>query len=338
MMLVASSTSPVPSPKRSMTSSIVSTGSLPWTTETSEFGDEGLQAPGHGLDVLDAGADDEALALSALLAQERVAHQIVVEGLEDGTDRSPQHRGRRDDADVVKTDEARLEGTGDRVRGHGEDVAGRREFAQLRLVLGAEPLLSSITTRASSLKRCPRRKAHGADDATGSRRSSGPATIRFASSAGVRRERWATATPMARKRRSAVRVCAGPAPGGGDDGDLLSRRDGGGRGAQADLRLAVADVAADEAIHRSARGEVGEHGIDGRGLVRPRAHRGNRRRTARSSGARASAARALARRRTLIRSTMPRAVSWTRWRRSFRRLTQPSPFRRSSLRSPGSAP
>ncbi len=49
--------------------------------------------------------------------------------------------------------------------------------------------------------------------------------------------------------------------------DLAPARDGGERGAQRDLGLAEADVAADHAVHRPARTHVGEHGLDGLVLV-----------------------------------------------------------------------
>ena len=52
-----------------------------------------------------------------------------------------------------------------------------------------------------------------------------------------------------------------------DDGDLLAVHGGGEGGAQRDLRLAEADVAADEPIHRPAGREIVEHRVDGVLLV-----------------------------------------------------------------------
>ncbi len=49
---------------------------------------------------------------------------------------------------------------------------------------------------------------------------------------------------------------------------LLAAHDGDEGGAQGDLGLAEADVAADQAVHRFAGSHVGDHGIDGGGLVR----------------------------------------------------------------------
>ncbi len=47
-----------------------------------------------------------------------------------------------------------------------------------------------------------------------------------------------------------------------DDRDLLAVDRGGEGGAQRDLGLAEADIAADEPIHRPARGHIVEHRLD----------------------------------------------------------------------------
>ena len=51
------------------------------------------------------------------------------------------------------------------------------------------------------------------------------------------------------------------------DGDLLAAGDGDEGGAQRDLGLAEADVAADEPVHRPRRDHVLDHGVDRRVLV-----------------------------------------------------------------------
>ena len=56
--------------------------------------------------------------------------------------------------------------------------------------------------------------------------------------------------------------------GGGEDHHLFAARHGGKGGAQRHLGLAETDVAAHEPIHGFARAHVGEHGVDGRLLVR----------------------------------------------------------------------
>src|SRR3990172_11508655 len=53
-----------------------------------------------------------------------------------------------------------------------------------------------------------------------------------------------------------------------EQGDLLAGRHGDERGAQCDLGLAEADIAADEAVHRLAGGHVRGDGGDRGGLVR----------------------------------------------------------------------
>ena len=47
------------------------------------------------------------------------------------------------------------------------------------------------------------------------------------------------------------------------DGHLLAGLNGDKRGAQGDLGLAEADIATDQAVHRSARGQIGQYVADG---------------------------------------------------------------------------
>src|SRR5829696_7849055 len=65
-----------------------------------------------------------------------------------------------------------------------------------------------------------------------------------------------------------VHVLAHEHRGRREDRHLLAGENRRSRGAERDLGLAVADIAADEAIHRAAGGEIGERISDGTGLVR----------------------------------------------------------------------
>ena len=56
--------------------------------------------------------------------------------------------------------------------------------------------------------------------------------------------------------------------GGHQHDDLLAGLHGDERGAQGDLGLAEADIAADHAVHRTAAAEIGDDGFDGLRLVR----------------------------------------------------------------------
>ena len=68
-------------------------------------------------------------------------------------------------------------------------------------------------------------------------------------------------------RGEAAVVLLGQDRGGHEHGDLLAGVDRLERGADGDLGLAVADVAADQAVHRLGLGHVALDGLDGRELV-----------------------------------------------------------------------
>ncbi len=55
---------------------------------------------------------------------------------------------------------------------------------------------------------------------------------------------------------------------GSDDRDLPPRQRYGRGGAQRDFGLAEADISTYQPIHRLARGEIPQHGVDGRRLIR----------------------------------------------------------------------
>ena len=64
-----------------------------------------------------------------------------------------------------------------------------------------------------------------------------------------------------------VEVLAGEQRGRHHDGDLLAGKHGDEAGAERDFRLAEADIAADQPVHRPAAGQIVEHGADARLLV-----------------------------------------------------------------------
>ena len=98
--------------------------------------------------------------------------------------------------------------------------------------------------------------------------SARPARVSAASLAETKRESWRTRSGQAAEAFGEVlEVLAGEERGGGDDGDLHAGHGGDEGGAQRDLGLAEADVAADEAVHGLAGFEVLEDVGDGGELV-----------------------------------------------------------------------
>ena len=98
--------------------------------------------------------------------------------------------------------------------------------------------------------------------------SARPSLTFFISAAGTKREAWATLTGRPWKRSENVLKCwRARSVVGTTTATCLPAMAVDEGGAQRDLRLAEADVAADEPVHRPAGGEVVEHRVDGGLLV-----------------------------------------------------------------------
>ena len=72
---------------------------------------------------------------------------------------------------------------------------------------------------------------------------------------------------LAKRSTQRLVVLLGQQRGGREERDLLAAGDGDEGGAQRDLGLAEADVAAHQAVHRLRRDHVLDHGVDGGVLV-----------------------------------------------------------------------
>ena len=98
--------------------------------------------------------------------------------------------------------------------------------------------------------------------------SARPARVLARSAAGTSRDACATLSGNSRKRSLKVLKCwRASKRRRHHDGDLLARHGGDEGGAQRDLGLAEADVAAHQPVHRPAGREIVEHRIDGGELV-----------------------------------------------------------------------
>ena len=90
---------------------------------------------------LDPVVEEEDLALAADLAPKRLADELLVVGPDVGANRAPALRRRLDHGDVAQPREAHLHGPRDRRRRHREHVDLELELAQQLLLLDAEALL-----------------------------------------------------------------------------------------------------------------------------------------------------------------------------------------------------
>ena len=226
------------------------------------------QPLGGLVDRLDPVVQEERLALSLVLAQQRSFDQLLVVLADVGLDRAPALGGRLDHADVADPGHRHLERARDRRRAHRDHVDLQLELAEQLLLLYAEPLLLVDDQQAELLRAdIAAQQAMRADedvDLAVGEPLDGLALLGL----------WTETRHVLDRDRVVLQalgeravVLLGEDRGGDEQHHLLAVLDGLERGAQRDFGLAVADVAADQAVHRARRLHVRLDHLDRVALV-----------------------------------------------------------------------
>src|SRR4051794_11452204 len=226
------------------------------------------EALGRLVDRLDAVVDEERLAVALLLPDQRLLDEVLVVLADVGLHR-PAALGRGlDDADVAHAGERHLQRARDRRRAHRDDVDLQLELAQELLLLDAEALLlvdddEPDVLAAQVAAEDAVRADEDVDAAVVERGDRLALLLRTAEAADVL-DREGVVLQALRER---AEVLLGEDRRRREDEDLLAVVRGLERGAERDLGLAVADVAADEAVHRLRALHVGLDLLDRLALV-----------------------------------------------------------------------
>ncbi len=210
----------------------------------------------------------EDLAVAQQLAADRGADLLVVVAADVGQDRVPVLGRGEDRGHLADAGERHLQRARDRRRGHGEHVDVRAQRLDVLLVLDAEPLLlvddhqAEVLVAQAGLQQPVRADddvdlagGQALDDRLGVQAVGEPGQALHGHREGVH------------ALGERVEVLLGEQRGRHQHGDLLAVLHGLERGAHGDLGLAVADVAADDPVHRDAAHHVGLDLVDGRHLV-----------------------------------------------------------------------
>ncbi|EPJ40697.1 putative Transcription-repair-coupling factor [Streptomyces afghaniensis 772] len=215
------------------------------------LGDDLTQPGGGPVDRLDAVVDVEDLALAQQLAADGGADLLLLVGADEGQHRVPLLRRCRDRGHLADAGHRHLQRPGDRGGGHGQHVDVGAELLQLLLVLDAEALFLVDDDQAQVLELGLRREqAVGADDDV-HRALAQAFQDRLGLGVGLEAGQRLDAhrelrVPLAERPE----VLLHQQGRGHQDGDLLAVLDGLEGGPDGDLGLAVADVAADQTVHR----------------------------------------------------------------------------------------
>ena len=253
-IVVHTSTSKRFSQKSSITCSSWCSPIWPWAVATRASGTSSLILVGRLLDRLHPVVDVEDLAVAEQLASYGGGDLAVLVGTDVGQHRVPLLRRGRDRGHLADAGDRHLQGARDRRRGHGEHVDAGAQRLHLLLVLDAEALLLVDDDQAEVLDLdVAVEQPVGADDDVDA--AVGQALDDLA---GL----LVGLEPAQRLQRH--REAAHPLGEGGvvlgdeqrrrhQDGDLLAVLHRLERGPHGDLGLAVADVAADQPVHRVRR-------------------------------------------------------------------------------------
>src|SRR3954470_17241963 len=212
---------------------------------------QAAQALGGLVDRLDAVVDEERLAAARLLALQRLADELLVVLADVGLHRAPALGRRLDDADVAHPGQRHLQRARDRRGAHRDDVDLELELSEQLLLLDAEALLLVDDDQADVLAAQvaaeePVRADEDVDRARVERGDRLALLLGRAEAADVLDREGVVLEALGER----AEVLLGENRGRREDEDLLAVVGRLERGAQRDLRLAVADVAADEAVHR----------------------------------------------------------------------------------------
>lgn len=210
-----------------------------------------LAQPGGGpVDRLDAVVDVERLALAEQFAADGRADLLLLVRADEGEDGVALLGRGGDRRHLADAGDRHFERTGDGRRGHGEDVHVGAELLQLLLVLDAEALFLVDDDQAQVLElRLGGEEPVGADDQVDGALSE-PFERRLGLGLGLEAAQrpyvdGELGVPLGER----AEVLLDQEGRGDEDGDLLAVLDRLEGRAHRDLRLAVADVAADQPVH-----------------------------------------------------------------------------------------
>ena len=224
---------------------------LPVGFEEAGAGHQAAQPLGRLRQRVDPVVEDEGLAAALDLALDRLADQVLVVGADVGADRAPALGRGLDHRDVAQPGEAHLQGARDRRRRERQHVDLQLQLAQQLLLLDPEALLLVDDDQAQLL---------GADVAreqpVGADQDVDLARLEVLQHRFHLRRRAQAGDPLDPEGQvgealaEGAEVLLGEDRGRHQDHHLLAVGGGLDRGAQGDLGLAEADVAADQAVHR----------------------------------------------------------------------------------------
>src|SRR4051812_5248828 len=231
-------------------------------------GAQAAQALGRLVDRLDAVVDEERLAAAGPLPLERLLDEALVVLADVGLHR-PAALGRRlDDADVAHAGERHLQRPRDRRRAHRDDVDLELELAEQLLLLDAEALLlvdddEPDVLAAQVAPEDAVRADQDVDAAVVERGDRLALLLRAAEAADVLDREGVVLETLGER----AEVLLGEDRRRREDEHLLAVVGRLERRSERDLRLAVADIAADEAVHRLRALHVGLDLLDRLALV-----------------------------------------------------------------------
>ena len=234
-----------------------------------DLGDDRPQHLGRPIERLDPVVQVEDLAAALDLAPDRPFDQLLVPGTDVGPYRPPPFGRGLDHRDVPQPRHRHLERPGDRGRGHREDVDLELHLAQQLLLLDAEALLLVDDHQPEVVGLdVPGEQPMGSDQYVhASTRPVGqdlPGLGCGGESADPLDPEGEVAEPLG----EGPQVLLGEDRGRRQQDHLLAVGGGLCCRPEGDLRLPVADVAADQSIHRLGGFHVGLDGLDRRYLVR----------------------------------------------------------------------
>ena len=231
----------------------------PCATDDLRRGHERAHALGRLVDRLDAVVQVEDLAAALQLALDRALDEVVVVLADVGVDRAAALGRRLDHGDVAQPGERHLERARDRRRGQRQHVDAQPQLAQRLLLLDAEALLLVDDHEAEVLRlHVAREQPVGADqDVDLALGEVARPTARCSLAERKPRQQLDPERVVAQPLGEGAEVLLGEDRGRRQDQRLPAVAGGLERGPQRDLGLAVADVAADQPVHRALGLHVG---------------------------------------------------------------------------------
>ena len=232
------------------------------------LGDIGAHEFRRLVQIGDARADIEHLAAAPQFALQRLAHDNAVERQNKGSHRQPVHRRRGDQTQFAHPGQRHLQRARYRRRRQSQDVDVRPHLLQAFLVGDAESLLlvNDQQPQIGEYNVLSQQRMGADDDVDRAGDKFAPGLGRFRGLVHPR-ESGDPQRPSGEPLAKRPQMLPHQQRGRRDDRDLLARHCRNERRPQCHLGLAEADIAANQAIHRRAGGEIGEHLGDGALLV-----------------------------------------------------------------------